>query len=101
MGTVDMVAGVILATMAWRLYDHEVGPDAEPHHFLPSYKEAACQVDDQNAQARAGSLLAMSDEEFAEHVQYEGSTIGGVVMVLICVGFCAMVGLTFAALLEP
>merc|ERR1712151_1280619 len=98
--TVDMVVGVVVAAMAFRLYDHEVGPDARPAHFIEAYKEAKRQQpSSQASEEKKAALLNMNEKEFAEHVQYAGSTIGGVVMVLICVSFIGLVGMTFLALL--
>jgi len=111
--SIDVAAALVITPMVWRLYDYELGPDVEPGHFVAANQEttAQCQAQSQTEalltrgsemqkdKVCADDLLAMSDQEMAEHLQFEGLQKGIVMMILIVLAFFGIVGLTIFSLL--
>merc|ERR1740121_764419 len=96
--TSDVLVLLFVTVVGWRLYDHEIGEDATPHHFLPAYQEAASEPKDLGSQERAATVLAISDEQFAQHVLFEGSVPGCAALLLIGIGFSVMIATSFGSI---
>lgn len=95
--TSDLLVIAVVAAMSWRLYDHETGEDATPHQYLEAYQDAVVDPREAVQREQAAKLLALTDEQFAQHVLFEGSVGGFVFVVLIALGFLAMTTATLVA----
>jgi len=82
--TVDMVCGVLITGLVWRLLGHEFGPDPTPWGMLQV--KPAC--------------TDRSDEAFAQHIERRGEVAGGAALLAVCVGFIVLIAVTFVSLIS-
>lgn len=96
--TVDAVGAIIVVLLSWRMLSKEFA-DADPVETLEAYTEAMKEPQTEESKQRATKLKNMTEEEFAEFVQFEGSVQGGVAFTLFFLLFFSCMFMIFAAIL--